>query len=344
MLRFTLQEISADLESFITKLDDLASWGWTPAFIVLPYVFCSSLLIIGVLMAWMEMSHPCFRFLQTWIILPIFSLLTGFCWIVACIVGSVATLNADLCMSGEDEMKGPEMSLVQLLHERGVDEDGLLYKIISYFTLGCQSANPFDFVDKYQHDLNEAVKEIQSFRRQVNHIGVESINELCGSDVQPLVNLLLPLSLNLVELLQYVGRTLSLISCQRIHQIFVKALYGAVCTHSVDALIWAFVTLVLVSFCGMIVATLRASWSGEGRVDYNRCYVDEEEEDETEDDLVQVASGKRKRSKRLLKKKARDAATDGEESYHSLSDYSHRDDGSSFANDEDLFPSSKRSM
>ena len=86
------------------------------------------------------------------------------------------------------------------------------------------------------------------YQAQIDFIGIDTLSQMCEQDVSNLVTVLKPLSLNLVELLQNVGRALSLIACQRVNQLFVNTFHDGICKHSINALTWTFSSLLTIAF------------------------------------------------------------------------------------------------
>lgn len=135
-LKITLGTIVSTADDAIDQVDQWANWGWGPAFLVLPYIVCSSILIVGTLMAWLGVSFRGLQLVETYIIIPLFSILSVVSWVVSCIIATGAILNADLCMGkDETEEKGPEITLLNLLDQRGFGDSGLLYEILMYFVM-----------------------------------------------------------------------------------------------------------------------------------------------------------------------------------------------------------------
>lgn len=92
-MRETLREIDSVTNDVLFQIDKWTDLGWIPFFPILPYITFSSVFILGTCMSWLNASTISLQFFETWIALPIFSVLTALCWIVACIIGFLAILN-----------------------------------------------------------------------------------------------------------------------------------------------------------------------------------------------------------------------------------------------------------
>lgn len=259
-LRSTLQRIIPVIDDILFNVQKWTDLGFIPLFPMLPYVIFSSLFIVGVTMAWLDFSHSSFERFQTWFVLPIFCITTALYWVLLCIIFCVAMLASDLCMGGDEMRRGPEMTLQEFLLERNLFEENLLTEILVYFTVGCTSDNPFEFIDVYEGDLNVAISTLQITQAQIDAVGVGYLSQICKQDVSELVNVLSPMQDNLVELLQIFGRSLSLFSCQRINEMYVNTFHIGLCEYSINAISWIFVSLLVIAICGMVLITLRASW------------------------------------------------------------------------------------
>jgi len=56
-------------------------------------------------------------------------------------------------------------------------------------------------------------------------------------------------------------KAMQILECEKINSIYVKFVHDGICSTTMNALVWTFVSLILISFFAMILITLRASWS-----------------------------------------------------------------------------------
>ena len=126
---------------------------------------------------------------------------------------------------------------------------------------GCvQDYYPFDFLGTYFDQLEKAQTSIDQLIKTLNG-NLDFVQKECGTDgFAPFLILAKSMNKNLELLKETVDEALSLVNCEDINRMYVNAVHDAGCTKSPNALAWVYGSLLVISVCGMIMITLRASY------------------------------------------------------------------------------------
>lgn len=94
-----------------------------PMWVALPVMFFGLILCTGALLAWKGPYIKVFFAVQTWLILPLFSVVVIIMAVVLALTGTVLVANSDVCLGGES--KTPEGFVEIILQRAGLDGDAL---------------------------------------------------------------------------------------------------------------------------------------------------------------------------------------------------------------------------
>lgn len=230
-------------------------WNWSLLIFTVPFILCCAFFVVGVILAWMDVSSCCIQFMLSYILLPIFVVLVIITSILASVFGIVATLNADSCIV-------PEATIKTAFDNYGINDTSLQYQLPFYILEGCHptSNNPLTFIDTYQHQLQDVIISFNQFSAVTGSIGVENLNDICQRDVSTMISSIDILKSSFVDVFQIALNVLSLLSCERLNQLYVKTLHESFCTYSMSTFSWVYFILITISVCGWTLITLRSSW------------------------------------------------------------------------------------
>jgi len=113
-----------EFDSIYSNLYEVAGTGekWAkPMFIALPVVAFGLILAVGAFLAWRGPNIRAYFAIQTWLILPLFSLMIVVIAMLMAVTGTVLVANSDVCLGGES--KTPEGFLAILLEKAGLEGD-----------------------------------------------------------------------------------------------------------------------------------------------------------------------------------------------------------------------------
>jgi len=147
--------------------------------------------------------------------------------------------------------------------------DELAYERLSSYVTGCggrdgarDTEDPLAEVIVIQLLLQEALGTVEkqiSFATDV--LGLELIQTMCGGEsVELFFNNLLQVNQQLQNVNKAIQQAYNALNCPRINTLYVDAVHNALCTDFATANTNGLLLLIVLSFCGMILITLRASW------------------------------------------------------------------------------------
>jgi len=150
--------------------------------------------------------------------------------------------------------------------------DDLLYERLSTYVTGCgastsstiQEPDPLEELIVIQALLRESLEYVAT---QVNFakdvLGLDYIEEKCGRDnnqVQLFFTNLNLLNAQFEQVNMAITRSYNALNCPRLHTLYQEAVHQAFCTDVATANTNGLLLLIAISFSGMILITLRASW------------------------------------------------------------------------------------
>ena len=155
----------------------------------------------------------------------------------------------------------------------GLIDDIAKQRLTTYIT-GCGSGStgsnaivdPLAEVIIIQGLLQESLDSVDtqtSFAYDV--LGLDLIKENCGGDsgteqVQLFFDNIQLLNIQFRNVNQAIKQAYDAVSCPRINTLYVDVVHNALCTDFATANTNGLLLLIIISFCGMILITLRSSW------------------------------------------------------------------------------------
>lgn len=254
----TLERVHVGTEVLDEAIDKYNEYQYRPIYWI-PLVVCPSILLIGAICASFDMSPLYFQDFQRYVVFPIFTIWIAFTWLLASGFAIVAVMNADAC-SGGISPGSPDSTVMNMVDKTDdIEKGSLLYAAIKYYVEGCNGSFPFNFATEYLRKLIDAKAQMEDFMYMVEYYSTVELSNMCGSDISSIVAGVDVLQHSIGVLLENADRTLSLLSCESLNSIYVKATHEGACTHSIAALSWLVLSLVVISICGMTMIMLRSS-------------------------------------------------------------------------------------
>eukprot|EP00804_Cyclotella_cryptica_P015932 CCRYP_019191-RD/>CCRYP_019191-RD protein AED:0.06 eAED:0.06 QI:216/1/1/1/1/1/5/27/582 len=247
-----------------TSAEDVVSeirlGGW-PAILVAGFLFIlPSFFVVGVSFAFANLTAKRFQLYMSYVILPMFICVVGFCIIVCCILIPMAAMNADFC-TGSSSAGGPDDTVLTSYRNLLGNDQSTRFLVVAYYTQRCISNYyPYDFLGKYFNKLGMAQISIDALIKALSdNLGV--IQNQCGTnDGELFLSLAQSMKSNLNLLKGTVFDALELVNCKDINDLYVNAMHRATCTHAPATLGWMYGTLLGISVSGMCMITLRAAY------------------------------------------------------------------------------------
>jgi len=161
------------------------------------YVLVLNVMVVFMLLAASEILdkeariNPALQMMVNVFIFPVFVSCVVLAVISAVLLAVVGTANSDFCAGG------PEVTVSNILMERGLIQGSMVYDTFEYYQSGCRTTDPMALFYKYEDRLHSGIASASKFLDQSNEIGTEEMNKICGANVRPLVEVISVLRDNL---------------------------------------------------------------------------------------------------------------------------------------------------
>ncbi len=256
---------------------------------IVPLVICVTMLIIFSQLALMiavvyrerkfknvRTTAPQVENCYGWTVLPLQILVVVLSWVLVIVFcfGIVVTTDSCIPSFGSTENNGgrgtPEDVILAVVDQymvttnsRGVET--LAKERLETYITGCGGieSDPLAEVVVLQSLLKESIAEIDeqlSFANDV--LGLQFIERECGpgNRVRTFFQNLTVLNRKYANVNTAIKQGYDALSCPRVNSLYVDAVHGAFCTDFATANSNGLVLLFVLSFSGMVLITLRASW------------------------------------------------------------------------------------
>lgn len=296
----------------INHIDKAANIAQDNDWMVKMYVLVLAVMVFFMLLAATEIVDkdakisPALQMMVTVFIFPMFVICVVIAVISAVLIGVMGTANSDFCAVG------PEVTVSNILFELGLRRGTMIYDTFEYYQSGCKTKDPMALLYKYEEFLQRGITSASSFLERFNEIGMEEMNDKCGANVRPLVEVISVLRDNLgillggellftsetlfypvshehkTELYMYfffntlsrnysaLRSTFEASSCSRVSPIYKQTFNANACEESASGLTLMFMVTITVAAIGMVMIMLRSAMRPYKSVRRNP-YLDQDE-------------------------------------------------------------------
>lgn len=255
---------------------------------IIPLVICLSMLVIFSQLALMfavVTRETKFKDIQTevpkvencygWTVLPLQTIVVLLSWflVIAFCFGMIIT--TDSCIpsfgSAENGSRGtPDDVVLAVVDQYMVQSESgsvqaVAKKRLETYITGCgdMESDPLAEVIVLQSLLQESIEEVDKQLNFANNVlGLQFIERECGpgNQVRPFFRNVMVLNSKFENVNMAIKQGYDALSCPRVNSLYNDAVHGAFCTDFATANANGLILLVMISFSGMILITLRASW------------------------------------------------------------------------------------
>lgn len=230
-----------------------------PSYIAGPVIAFGLLLTLGAYLAWKGPFIMAYFATQTWVVLPIFSLIIVVIAIVLAVTGTVLVANSDVCLGGES--KSPEGFMEIVIQKAGFTGDTL--EATNYYIVNSCTGQYTRKIDAENLllELNDGLDSISQLQALIENDS-SSIKTICGVTDQRLSELNGVMTDSVNAFTDFVGiteRAVDILQCDRINDIFVDFYHNALCTNIPYSLMWIFSTMMAVYILGMLIVVFRGA-------------------------------------------------------------------------------------
>jgi uncharacterized membrane protein len=265
------------LSTFETYADDSNKFIWILPGLLLTILGLSMISIAGVICAWREKSGARFERVLSYVVLPLLILVAIICWLLVMVFALSTSVGTDMCFSTSPN-GSPDQTIEEILSTTGNETSGVAYLFASTYVQGCESNDPAKDLHDIKLETQEHIDNIWRQISKIDSVGRAIAIERCG-DESAFVEMLSG-ARDLAMTLTDIRRTLSDLEestgCENIHPLYVEAAYDVVCTKTLSASGYGFITFFIMWICVMAMISLRASWL-RSSIEREKVYHDETE-------------------------------------------------------------------
>jgi len=251
--------IEDQLSVIETYADESMKYLWILPGLLLTIIGLTMTSIVGVILAWQKKSSSRFQRMLSYGVFPLLVLVAIICWIVVMIFSLSTMVGADICLSGSSN-ESPDQTILDILSVVGNGTEGAS-QFASYVN-NCDGSDPTQDISDIKLETQGHIDNIWRQISKIDSVGRAVAIEKCGTNGEFLE--MLSGARELAMILTGIRRTLSsleeLIGCSSIHPIYIEAAHDILCTQTLSASGYGFITFLIMWVCVMAMISLRASW------------------------------------------------------------------------------------
>lgn len=234
-------------------------WDWHTKLLFSGLFILPSFLAMGVGLAMLDLDIKPYQKALTYVFVPLFTIAIIVSYVICCAMLPFSAATADACSGGGDIRGGPDDTVLTIYRNFMGDDTSLFLKFVGYYTQRCSAEYyPFDFLSIYLSDLDKAISSTDTATSAISG-NQELLEEQCGRNFNDVLDLVKEMNSNLLLLNDQVDKSLELVKCESINNLYVKTIHETGCTFSVDAMAWIFASTLIISVCGLIMIMLRSA-------------------------------------------------------------------------------------
>lgn len=217
--------------------------------------------IVGVVLAWKKKSGARFQRFMSFVVLPFLILTATICWLMLMALSLSTMVGTDICLTSSSS-GSPDETILEILSTVGNRIDGTTYQTVSPYIDQCRGASPTQDVEDLKLEIQEYIDNIWRQISKIDSVGRATVIEKCGDteEFQEMLTGARNLAMSLTSIRRELSNIEKSIGCTTIHPIYIQAAHDIVCTESLSASAYGFVTLLVMWISVMTMISLRASW------------------------------------------------------------------------------------
>ena len=284
------EDITTDLSSRQSFVDGLQNRLMTiedsieesePYIWILPglLLIVSSLTLVsmgGVVLAWREKSGVRFQQVMSYVVLPLLIIVAIMCWVMVMILSFSTMVGTDVCLSGSSS-GSPDETIQEIFAVlgSGANANGTSYEVATTYVNQCRGIDPTRDIHEIKLETQDHIDEIWRQISKIDSVGRANVIKKCGESDEFLDMLTgaRDLAITLTNIRRSLSRLADSIECESIHPIYTQAAHDMICTQTLSASSYGFVTFLIMWCCLMAMISLRSSWLGN--IEEEKVYHDE---------------------------------------------------------------------
>ena len=237
--------------------------------------------IIAVLLAWKEKSGARYQLFLSCVVLPLLFLVAVACWIMAMIFSLSVMVGSDICFADSPGGGSPDQTIQEILSIVGNEtEGGMSFKYTSTYVTQCDgiAVPPTQDINSVKLETQAEIDNIWRQISKIDAVGRTTVFEKCGYTAEFLEMLsgARDLAITLTDVRRSLSSLEESIGCGSIHPIYTQLAHDVVCTQTLSASGYGFVTFLIMWISVMAMISMRASWL-RSNIEGGKAYHDETE-------------------------------------------------------------------
>ncbi len=249
------------MATFETISEETENYLWILPALLLTVICLTVIAVAGVIMAWKGTSGSRFQRLLSYGVLPILILTSFASWAVVMAFAFSTMVGTDICMSGSS-YGSPDQTIHEILASAGNATEGSLHQFVSTYAVDCELNDPSRAISKIKLETQDHIDNIWREVSKIDSVGRVMAIERCGDNGE--FSKMLSGARDLAMILTDIRRSLSRIeeatSCDYIVPIYKQVTEDIVCTKTLSASAYGFITFLVIWVCTMAMISMRASW------------------------------------------------------------------------------------
>lgn len=277
----TLQNIQRIKDDVDIDLENAQRYSWIIPELFLGVTIVTTISMLGVTLAWRGKSGNTFQKGMSYVTLPMLVTFSLVCWILTMGAAAGAIFTGDGCTAA-GKLGGPDATVVDILEQSDLDKNGTAYRMIYAYTNACRGESPTNTLESLEELLQSTVNDIWGKMSTLDSLGRDNIAKACGIEAGDKVDDFFEgtrqLAKSLSTIRKAIDSTIGTLECSNIHPIYVDVIHETVCEDVAIGFNIAFILLLVIFICLMVLITLRAAWLHQGNTarDCDKVYAENE--------------------------------------------------------------------
>ena len=265
-----IQEIKDEVE---IDIEYTQQYSWVIPGIFFGVAITTTIAMLGVTLAWRGRSGRTFQKVMSCGTLPLLIVLCLVCWIFTIAAAAGAISSGDACIAAGDPT-GPDSTIAQILERYDLDQNGTTYRMIYAYSNACRIQNPAQELVDFEERLQTSVNSIWRGISKIDAAGRDNIADACGQNLDEFLDGTRQLAKSLSIIRKATDSAIGTLDCRTINPIYVGVVHEIICEDVATGLGVAFILLLVLSTCLMLLITLRAAWlhQHDGNDDDHKVY------------------------------------------------------------------------
>ena len=269
--------IQEQLSTVETFADEFENFFWILPGLLLTIIGLTVTSVAGVILAWKGKSGSRFQRSLSYGVLPLLILLAIACWVLVMLFAMSTMVGTDICLSGSFD-GSPDQTIQEILSSVGNETEGTLYHFASTYIIDCEGNDPSKDINEVKMETQKYIDNIWRQVSKIDSVGRVIAIEKCGAtgEFSEMLSGARDLAMILTDIRRYLSSLEEVTSCESIHSIYTEASEEIVCTETLSASSYGFITFLIIWVCVMAMISLRASWL-RNNTEEGKVYHDENE-------------------------------------------------------------------